>query len=169
MLQPTFVDATIVARDRDHCVAIWHQTIIHIWRGAPTVTAVAGMVEACKNLLASGKGDVTCLAIVERSSPAPEEAARSALAKWSRDIVPQMAIAALVAEGSGFRSALVRGVGVTLTALVPHKVPFKFFSNVAEAVQQLAPALPTVSGGAIALRSVVEKLRAELDELVMKR
>jgi hypothetical protein len=155
------VDTQILVDQPDHCIAIWHQTVIHIWRGAPTVPAISGMVKACNLLLASGEGNVTCLGIVERSSPPPEEAARAALARWSSDVVPKMAMAVFVADGSGFRSALVRGVGVALTTLMPHRIPFRFFGNLSEALDQLAPKLPPRSGGVLALRNVVEDLRAK--------
>lgn len=155
------VESRIIAKDADYCVAVWHRTVIHIWRGEPTGPAVARLVEACKSLLASGS-DVTCVGVIERSSPAPDEAARTALARWSRDVVPKMAGAVFVAEGSGFRAALVRGVGVALTTLVPHRVPFKFFGTIGEALQQVVPKLPANSGGVFALKAEIERLRADV-------
>jgi hypothetical protein len=154
------VDARIVAQDPDHCIAVWQQTVIHIWRGQPTVETVAKMVATCNDLISTGRAPVTCLGIVERSSPPPEEPVRAALAQWSRDVVPKMVGAVFVAEGSGFRAALVRGVGLALTTLMPHRIPFKFVTNVDEAIDHLAPKLPVASGGAPVLRSVVERLRA---------
>src|SRR3954454_16101915 len=106
------MDVRIVAQDSDLCIAIWQQTVIHIWRGQPTVESVAKMVGACNGLISSSRAPVTCLGIVERGSPPPEQPVREALAHWSRDVVPKMAGAVIVAEGSGFRSALVRGVGL---------------------------------------------------------
>jgi hypothetical protein len=154
------MDARIVAQSPDICIAVWQQTVIHIWRGQPTVENVAKMVATCNELISSSRAPVTCLGIVERSSPPPEEPVRAALAKWSRDVVPRMIGAVIVAEGSGFRAALVRGVGLALTTLMPHRIPFKFVSSVDDAIDHLAPKLPVASGGASVLRSVVEHLRA---------
>lgn len=122
---------------------------------------IAKMVAACQKLIDAG-GGVTCLAIVERGSPAPGEVARHALAAWSRDVVPKMTAAVFVAEGSGFRSALVRGVGVALTTLMPHKVPFKFCSDVDEALIQLSPAIPAAFGGVAALKLAIDQIRAAM-------
>lgn len=123
------------------------------------------MVETCEELVASARGPVTFIALLEPNSPPPPDPVRKLLARWSRDIVPKMATAAMVAEGSGFRTAIVRAVGVTLTTLVPHKVPFKFFANVEAAIEELAPHLPPGSGGATALRRVIEELRADMAKM----
>lgn len=157
------MDARIVAQGPDVCIAVWQQTVIHVWRGEATVENVAKMVATCNELIASSRAPVTCLGIVERSSPPPVEPVRAALAQWSRDVVPRMVGAVIVAEGSGFRAALVRGVGLALTTLMPHRIPFKFVSSVDEAIDHLAPKLPVASGGASVLRSVVEHLRASTE------
>ena len=78
-------------------------------------------------------------------------------------MVPKMAGAVLVAEGSGFRASLVRGVGLALTTLMPHRIPFKFVATVDEAVDHLAPKLRVTSGGSPVLKAVVERLRADMD------
>src|SRR3954465_842233 len=154
------MDARILAQNADVCLAVWQQTVIHIWRGQPTVESIAEMVAACNQLISSSRAPVTYLSIVERSSPPPEEPVRAALAQWSRDVVPRMVGAVIVAEGSGFRSALVRGVGLALTTLMPHRIPFKFVSSVDDAIDHLASKLPVASGGAPMLRKVVEHLRS---------
>jgi hypothetical protein len=155
-------DVQFVAIDSNHCVATWHQTVVEIWRGPSSVEGAKIMVETCKKLIANGKGGVTFIAILERTSPPPEQPVRAVLAQWSRDVVPQMAIATMVSEGSGFRAALVRGVGLALTTLVPHRVPFKFCSDVEEAVLKLAHAIPPRAGGAAGLRAALEKIRAKM-------
>jgi hypothetical protein len=155
------IKARIISIGEGHAIATWNQTVIHVWRGAPTVENLQKMVDACEKLLATGQG-VTTLSIIERGSPAPGELARHALAAWSRDVVPRMAGAVLVAEGSGFRSALVRGVGVALTALVPHKVPFKFCSDVDEALAELSHAIPSATGGIKALKLALDQVRAAM-------
>lgn len=157
------VNIQITLKDPDHCIATWHQTVIEVWRGVPTATGVRHMMKTCEKLLATGRGDVTYLAIVERSSPAPPERVRPVLAQWSREIVPRMAGAVIVAEGGGFRSALVRGVGIALTALLPHKIPFKFSGTLDEGANLLASFVPASVGGVTALRAAAEKVHAEMD------
>lgn len=155
-------DIQFVVIDGNHCVATWHQTVVEIWRGPSSVEGAKVMVETCKKLVANGKGGVTFVAILERTSPPPEQPVRAVLAQWSRDVVPQMEIATMVSEGSGFRAALVRGVGLALTTLLPHAMPFKFCSDVEEAVLKLAPAIPARNGGAAGLRTAIEKIRARM-------
>jgi hypothetical protein len=158
----TDADVQFVTIDANHCVATWHQTVVEIWRGPASVEGANIMVQTCQKLIANGKGSVTFIAILERTSPPPEQPVRTVLARWSRDVVPLLAVATMVSEGSGFRAALVRGVGLALTALVPHKVPFKFCSDVEEAVLKLAPALPPRAGGSAGLRSAIEIIRAKM-------
>jgi hypothetical protein len=152
--------ARIVAHDTDHFVAIWHETVIAVFRGACTLQHVLNISNACKSVLGERRGDVTYLSVIERASPAPTETVRRELATWSRDIVSKMAVAVMVTEGGGFKSALVRGVGVALTTLAPHKVPFKFAGNVEEAAPLIARFLPPKAGGAAELISTVAEVRA---------
>lgn len=151
----------VKAMDRDHCVAVWNRTLIHIWRHGTSVDAVQEMVETGRKLLATARGPVTVLGIIEKSSPPPEGAARDALARWSRDDVPKMALGVMVADGGGFRAALVRGVGITLSAVMKHRVPFKFVADVHEAAVHLAPHLPP--GGGEDLLAIVQHLRHTMD------
>jgi hypothetical protein len=47
----------------------------------------------------------------------------------------------VVAEGGGFRAALVRAVGVTLTTLLPHSSKFKFENDLDTTIRLLEPHL----------------------------
>lgn len=135
--------AQVVAENADYCLATWHQTVITLWVGPPTVDQVLRISAACKLMLAnSSKGPASYLSVIERSSPAPSEPVRKEFANWSRDVVSRLGVAVMVAEGGGFRGALVRGVGVALTVLLPHKVPFKFASSVEEGCEMLRRELP---------------------------
>ena len=150
--------ARLLARDSEHFVAVWHETLISVFRGVCSLQHVLNISNACKGQLAEGRG-VTYVGVIERSSPAPTETVRAELATWSRDVASQMTIAALVAEGGGFKNALVRGVGVALTLLAPHKVPFKFTGSVEEATALLAPFLPPKAGGARELTLAIAEVR----------
>jgi hypothetical protein len=68
-----------------------------------------------------------------------------------------------VAEGSGFRSALVRGVGLTVSTFAPSLLPFKFASSVDEAAVIIASQLSPKAGGAEGLKTAVAGLRVQLD------
>jgi hypothetical protein len=154
------VTARIVAEDRDFFIAHWQRTVFSVYRGVCTVPHVASITAACNSLLEKHNESVTYLGVIERGSPAPTESVRRELATWSRDVVTKMAVAVIVPEGGGFRSAMVRGVGVALTVLAPHNVPFKFAGDVVEGAQLLARFLPASAGGAEQLAAAVEEARA---------
>lgn len=141
-----------------YTVAVWEKTLIQIWRKDPTPDAIIKIARVGARLVAESN-QATTISIVEGTSGPPNEATRAELAKFTRDSVSKMAGAVIVTEGSGFRSAVVRGVGVTLTALAPHKVPYKFVSSVAEGVAVLLPHLPASAGGGSGLRDAIDELR----------
>jgi hypothetical protein len=152
----------IHAIDADRCVGTWDRTVIQIWRRVAAPDAVAELNSISSRLLSEEGGPVTCLFVVEASSPPPNDGARKELARFSRDIVRLMALAVIVAEGGGFRAALVRGVGIALTTLMPHRVPFKFVNTVDEALVLLKPHLSQATGGTEALRRALAEMREQL-------
>ena len=147
-MQERRVVARILHEDADAYIASWHSTVITVYRGPASLQHVTIASRHCRELVERDAGAATYMGIVERTSPPPTEGVRRALAVWSRDVVTQMAAAVMIAEGGGFKNALVRGVGLALTALAPHKVPFKFASSVTEGVQIIARFLPAELGGA---------------------
>jgi hypothetical protein len=155
--------ATIRVKDANHCVAIWNQTLIILWRHATTPAAVSGVNRFARALLADARGPVTSLSIIESTSEIPGAEARAELVRFSRDLVSRMALAVIAAEGGGFRGSIVRSVGVTLTTLAPHRVPFKFVETLAEGAIALAPHLPVAAGGADGLVRAIQMLRADIE------
>jgi hypothetical protein len=132
-----------------------------IWRGPPSPLAVAEMNQIARELVVKDSLRASYFSIVEPTSPPPNDKARAELARFSREIVPDMAAAIIVGEGGGFRASLVRAVGVTLTVLMPHRVPFKFLGNVEEAITLIAPHLSPGAGGAEGLRRALADIRAQ--------
>ncbi len=151
------------AHDANHVVATWERVLIQIWRGEATSHAVEGMAVLTRAWVQElGQQPCGCLSVIESSSPAPNERVRPLLTAYYREFAPRMAHQLFVAEGSGFRAALVRGVGLGVSALAPSLLPFKFASSVAEAALILAPTLSPASGGAAGLEGAVARARASL-------
>ena len=148
--------------DEVHAVGVWGTTLIQIWRGAPTGTTSSEVNRIASGLVASSFHPVSSLFIVERGSPSPDDETRKNFATYSRDIVSRMAISVVVAEGGGFRGALVRAVGVTLTTILPHSSKFKFVNDVSTAVRLIEPHLKPGTGGADGLAEAAEELRAKI-------
>jgi hypothetical protein len=144
--------------DRDHGFAIWNQTQLLDWRGVVRPPAMARIIEIARPLVDAGQLTTT-LSVVERDSPMPDGMARQELARWSREICARQKLAIIVPEGGGFRAAAVRGVGVALTTLLPHRVPFKFLGSLEDAVSLLAPHLPLAGNAPAELRDAIAELR----------
>jgi hypothetical protein len=161
-LAPRVAEVDLRALDDAHCVAIWGRTLIQIWRGVATGEAAIEMNRIAGAMVGADPFPATSLFVVEATSPPPEDVPRKQFAKFSRDIVSRMSLAVIVAEGGGFRSAIVRAVGVTLTMLMPHKVPFKYVGDLESASQLLDPRLAPGTGGAAELLRIVEELRAKI-------
>ena len=148
--------------DDVHVIGVCGATLIQIWRGAPTPALTLEANGIAHALIASGSAQVSSLFVVEPGSPPPDDETRKALAAFSRDIVSRMSISVVVAEGGGFRSALVRGVGVALTMILPHASKFKFVNDVSSGVRLIEPHLKPGTGGAKALLEATEALRAKI-------
>jgi hypothetical protein len=116
---------------------------------------------AVRSLMTSQGEACSFLGIVEPTSPPPDEKARGELVKFISEVVPKLAIAVIVGEGGGFRASLVRAVGVTLTTLMPNRVPFKFPSSVDDAAILIAPHLSVGAGGVPGFRRALADARAE--------
>lgn len=149
----------IRARDADHCVATWHRTVIMLARGVARAEHVVSAGEAARALLAVERSPVQLLLIVEPSSPAPAGKALEEFVKFSRDVVPQLSAAVAVAEGGGFRAAMMRSVAASLAMAMPKRLPYQFTSSVEQAAAILARHLPKGCGGAAALERAVAALR----------
>src|SRR5271155_790552 len=119
------------------------------------------MNQIARELVVKDSLRASYFSIVEPSSPPPNDKARAELARFSREIVPGMAAAIIVGEGGGFRASLVRAVGVTLTTLMPNRVPFKFPSSVDDAAILIAPHLSVGAGGVPGFRRALADARAE--------
>lgn len=153
---------TVLVADSVHVVGTWGRTFIQIWRGATTHDAVAEMNRFVGRFVESNGGPATSLFIVERTSPPPDDASRKQIAAFSRDAASHMSLSVVVAEGGGFRAALVLGVGVTLTTLLPHRSKFKFENDLGTAIRLLEPHLMPGTGGAEGLETAVEELRSKI-------
>lgn len=153
------VQALVRSVDDAHVVATWGRTFIQIWRGVPTAAASAEVNRLADAFVDASSIPATSLFIVEPKSPPPEEQTRKNFATFSRDIVKRMSLAVIVAEGGGFRGAIVRAVGLTLTTMIPHRSRFSFVNDVETAAEMLTPHLMPGTGGAAELLRVVEEVR----------
>ena len=145
----------------DHCFAIWDRVLILIWRGEVTDEGVAQLTKTGASFTQSLDGTLACLAIVEATSPPPRETVRKQLAAFHRGLGARMPAQIVLAEGSSFRAALVRSVGVALSAISPSSLPFKFAATFEEAAALIAPFLSASAGGAVGLGVAVRELRRQ--------
>ena len=152
--------------DQNHCFATWERVLIQIWRGEATAEAAQELLTLSRAFLTEIGGEVgNSLSIVESRSPPPTDKVRPLLTACYRELAPVTRNQIFVAEGSGFRSALIRGVGLTVSTFAPSLLPFKFAASVDEAAITIAPSLSPKSGGAEGLKKVIADLRRKLDDL----
>ncbi len=154
------IKVSIRGRDAARCIATWDRVLFSIFRGPATAQTVAEISRLAAQLRVEAGAPVNYLSIVEATSPPPDDKARAELARFSREVVSGMAAAVIVAEGGGFRISLVRAVGVTLTMLMPHRVPFRFVPNTEQAIALITPHLSPDAGGEPALRRALAEVRA---------
>jgi hypothetical protein len=152
--------------DANHCFATWDRVLLQIWRGEATLEAAKALQGIGAAFIKECAGQsCNSLSIVESTSPPPADKVRPVLSACYRDFAPNMRHQFFVAEGSGFRVALVRGVGLAVSALAPRLLPFKFASSIEEAARAMEPMLSQTSGGAAGLEAAVEQLRQELNNV----
>ena len=120
------------------------------------------MNELARAFVSASPLPATSLFVVEAKSPSPDDGTRKNLATFSRDIVSQMKMSVVVAEGSGFRGALVRAVGAALTTVLPHRSRFKFVDDVGYAAELIEPYLLAGSGGPEALLRATAQARSQI-------
>jgi hypothetical protein len=147
--------------DQDHCVALWDRVLIQVWHFATTGSAVAQLDTIARAYIAQLKQPISSIAIVEHTSPPPGDEVRGLLSKFYRDLAPQMSQQIVVADGGGFRGAIVRAVGLTLSTLSPGTLPFRFVGSLDEATALVAPHLSRSAGGQVALRRVLNGVRED--------
>jgi hypothetical protein len=146
----------------NYCIATWDRVLLQIWRLEVTADAVENLRRIGRAFVLESKQPVSSLSIVESTSPAPSDKLRSALSGFYRDLAAQMKEQIVVAEGSGFRSALVRSVGLALSAIAPKSLPFKFVGGVEEAALLIRPHLTPAAGGAAGLQQAIKDVRAKM-------
>ena len=144
------------------CFATWDRVLLQIWRLEVTAEAVENLRKIGRAFVYESKLPVSSLSIVESTSPPPSDKLRGALSAFYRDLAPQMKEQIVVAEGSGFRSALVRSVGLALSAIAPKSLPFKFVAGVEEAAVLIRPHLTPAAGGALGLQQAIKDVRAKM-------
>jgi hypothetical protein len=151
--------------DHRHCVASWDRVLILLWRREATVEAVQSLLRVGRVFITENAGHLgSILSVIESQSPPPADSVRRQISVCYRELGPGMRYNIVVAEGGGFRAAIVRGVGLTVSAFAPSLLPFKFASSVDEAAAIIAPGLSPKAGGAAALKTAVISVRMKLDE-----
>ncbi len=145
-----------------HCFATWDRVLVIIWRREVTLEGLVALTKIGKAFVHANSTPVCSLTIVESTSPPPSDKVRGTMSAFYREVAPFMKDQIVVPEGSGFRSALVRSIGVALSAISPKSVPFKFVGGLDEAALLLQPHLSRTAGGAEGLKNALRELRNQL-------
>ncbi len=146
----------------NYCIATWDRVLLQLWRREVTPDAIENLASIGRTFVATSPGSTCSLAVIESTSPPPSDKLRSALSAFYREMAPHMREQIIVAEGSGFRAALVRSVGLALSAIAPSSLPFKFVGGIDEAAALIRPHLSSGAGGVNGLNLALKDLRAKL-------
>jgi len=147
-------------------IAAWDRVLIQLWRGPATLDAAARWLKIGKAfVLEKGQSICSSLSIVESSSPPPSDKVRLALSASFDALSASMRHQIVLAEGSVARSALVRGVGLTLSNFSSSSLFLKFAVSLDEAAMTLAPDLSPAAGGEMGLKGAVRELRTRMSDI----
>jgi hypothetical protein len=137
--------------------ATWHDVLINIQRGNATTLTPHNIQRAAEALLLTHQQFVL-LIVVEPQAPPPAAQIRKRLSDFLASRRSNILRTFVVAEGGGFRAAIVRGVGVALSLLAPKALSFTFCDSVEQVAAALAPALEDY-GGTDAFLGAIEEIR----------
>ncbi len=134
---------------------------IAIWRKDSTMERFAVQKAALTSVVSRHKGKAGFLCVVEESSGVPNDAVRDASSKLFRSLEGDLRAIAMIIEGTGFRSALVRSVASGIVMLMGKRsMPISYASNIAEGLAFLGKHIEIKD--ALATARVVETLRVKL-------
>jgi hypothetical protein len=143
----------------DFRCATWDRVLVLVWHNQVTLENLASLSSIARAFTQSRSGPLSCLTVVEAKSPPPGDKVRWRYAAFHRELSDRVQLQVVVAEGSVFRSALVRSIGVALSTICPKSLPFKFVSSVDEGALLIQPHLSEPKDGAQGLRLAIKELR----------
>lgn len=159
------IKANVRSVNATHVIATWDRVLIQLWRGEVTLADAEKLLALGREFIAtSDSHPLNILTIIESRSPAPTQKVRSVLSACFAEFAKTTQHQFFVSEGSGFRAALIRGVGLTVSTLAPSLLPFKFATSLDEVAVTIGPHISVAAGGAEGLKRAVADLRFLLDE-----
>jgi hypothetical protein len=128
---PSAPAARIVQRGDGILLAEHGTTSIALWRKDSTLDRFNVQRLALTDTVRRFPGKAGFFCVVEETSGAPEEDVRRASSKMFETLGADLRGVAMIIEGSGFRSALVRSVASGIVMLMPKRVtPISYFSDI---------------------------------------
>lgn len=147
----------MLATDADHRIAVFGSLLISVWIRETRVEALRAMAEMIKVSANNVPGSrLGLFVVVEPDAKMPSSEAREELARIRR--TDSIALTALVHEGNGFSSALVRGITTSLNLLERAETQTHVFANVTSAARWIE-ATSAEYGSASAIEAAVRALR----------
>lgn len=123
-----------------HALASWDNVFVVVFRTDTTEQAVRALHRECAKFGRATSKGIFLVTVIEQGAPGPAPPERKALAQCLSDISSCVRGSAVIIEGHGFRSAMVRGVVTGLTMLAKQAYPHQVCSLVgaAELFQKVA-------------------------------
>jgi hypothetical protein len=118
---------------RDFSLTTWRNVFIQVWRNNPAEEHTKVMRETAKRFVATQKGNVVALVVVEKTCPIPNSEARVHSVAFLKDLHGRADAIVLVFEGDGFRAAASRATMISLMTAARVPFPYQVTATVGEA------------------------------------
>lgn len=147
--------------DQDHCIAIWNNVIISVWRSDPSAIRLKKLSPMPARLSRSGAPYAVIL--VEERCPVPDDAGRAASIQFIKELRENGGKGiVLVFEGAGFLAAASRAVMLGLMTASRVAIPYKVHQTAAQAEEFFRSENPSGPFTAGRLVNAVEAVRAQI-------
>ncbi len=128
----------ITALEPGFATGHWHDLFIGVWRGTPTLEAVAEWSRQYDHMAARHPIGFLSIVVIEAHTPIPDGATRKALTAVMDRLGSNVRAMAAVQEASGFVGATVRSVLLLLTNMSTGPYPRRIFGSCQDAARWLA-------------------------------
>ena len=136
----------ILRDDRDHCIGIWRNLGVAIWRSRVTEGIALSARELTRELVTQFPQGFGLLNVIQEGIGIPTPEARAIFATALRTASPRLLRAGVVVEGAGFQAAAIRAFSAGINLFIRATFPFHIFTALPDAAPWLAEGLGGFEG-----------------------
>ncbi len=151
-----------VLSSRDnYALGVYGNVLSVVSRGVTDLPYVAAIVAAGQKMKQTQpKTQFGLFTLVEEQAGMPDGATREAMAKMLVALAPQFVCSALVMEGGGMRTSIIRSIASGVTLLAKQPYPHKIFAELTQGTSWIMSHLKADGFDGQGLSQAVDGLRA---------